>query len=512
MDSATVILDVSSDDDLGWVDDVRFDLIDEFLNEQDESDDVVVLGEIPPRSAASRRQNHRQLAVKSGDRKARWSQNHRNVVADGDGDDDDCLILDGDPDKAVAVDNGEAKESDELVVVAEKGQCHCYVCDSIAPCKYWDTGVSNPYHCHATDKEEIWKVRRQGFKQGKIAPSLAPKQLGTALSMAVPRHNSSAAVAPSRPVNHGSLSRSLQSQPNALHPCSSYSFPVPNIISQKSDRNSGVAQQMISPMKNVVHHANQSRFSRHTVTTTNNVVRRSTTVPYFTPPHANFKRAGTSAVTWTKNQTGCSASFGNSANQKASLSRNYSSQVTTHGTRNQDFLVGSNSQSTHQSSSHPCTGSSSVEFHPCSNSLQPQICSQPDSLLDRDLSVHLQNSCQSSSQPAMGSDSLDFHCTTPGVPLNLSDYNWCWFPETFTDATIPATENTFQLTSEPPPENNPDPGLPYINDTSTEILHDCWNEPPDQNNSKVVKDAEIDQFMYDLDLIWNPMNVTSATS
>ncbi|KAK9082916.1 hypothetical protein Scep_029387 [Stephania cephalantha] len=544
MDSSPVILDVSSDDDLGWVDDVRFDLIAEFLTEKEESDEVVVLAEIPPRSAL-RKQNHQQF-VKSGDRKAKQNhQNHQNVVANDD-DDDDCLILDGDPDKAVAVDNGEAKESDELIVVAEKGQlacrdyphprhlcatypfkttphqkhcnlCHCYVCDSIAPCNYWGTGVSNTDHCHATDKEEIWKVRRQSFKQGKTAPPPAPKQLGAALSMAAPRHNSSAVVAPSRPVNHGSLPRSSQSQLNTLRPCSSSSFRVPNIISQRSDRHSGVTPQIISPRNNAVHHVNRSPSSRRTISSTNNVARRrSATVPHFTSPYANFKRAGTSAVTLTKNQTGYSTSFSNSANQTTSLWKNNCSHVTIHGTRNQEFLVGSNSPSTHQSSSQPCMGSSSVGFHPCSDSLQPQICSQPDSLLDRELSVYPRNSCQSSSQPAMGNDSLGFpwidsprpelcnqNAYPPGDPhpeiasLNLFGYNWNWFPETDMDAAIPAAENMFQPTSEPPPESNPDPGLPCINDTSTEILRDCWNQPPDLNAGKAAKDAEMDQFLYD---------------
>ncbi|KAM7270810.1 hypothetical protein ACFE04_030024 [Oxalis oulophora] len=43
-------------------------------------------------------------------------------------------------------------------------QCHCYVCDSIAPCIHWGTGVSKVDHCHATDKEEIWKIKRKNFK------------------------------------------------------------------------------------------------------------------------------------------------------------------------------------------------------------------------------------------------------------------------------------------------------------------------------------------------------------
>ncbi|KAI4378587.1 hypothetical protein MLD38_016047 [Melastoma candidum] len=118
------------------------------------------------------------------------------------GSDDDCLVLDGDPEKLVSVPcnqgNGDESEVEDLVVVGETGQvacrdyphsrhdcikfpfnttphvehcdlCHCYVCDSPAPCIYWGTGVSNSDHCHGTDKDGDWKVRRKEFKLGKSA-------------------------------------------------------------------------------------------------------------------------------------------------------------------------------------------------------------------------------------------------------------------------------------------------------------------------------------------------------
>lgn len=44
-------------------------------------------------------------------------------------------------------------------------QCHCYVCDSPAPCSYWGNGNSDRDHCHSTDKEERWKSLRKIFKQ-----------------------------------------------------------------------------------------------------------------------------------------------------------------------------------------------------------------------------------------------------------------------------------------------------------------------------------------------------------
>ncbi|KAE8666922.1 RPM1 interacting protein 13, putative isoform 2 [Hibiscus syriacus] len=45
--------------------------------------------------------------------------------------------------------------------------CHCFVCDMRAPCFYWGWGMSNADHCHATDKEEIWKTLRKNFRLGR---------------------------------------------------------------------------------------------------------------------------------------------------------------------------------------------------------------------------------------------------------------------------------------------------------------------------------------------------------
>lgn len=118
----------------------------------------------------------------------------------GDGEDDDCVVLEGDPHRpaAVAVAKGRSA-SDEVEIVAVKGEiackdfphsrhscsefpfsttshvthcsmCYCFVCDAPAPCKYWGKGLSNDDHCHATDKETKWKTLRQVFKY-KIRPA-----------------------------------------------------------------------------------------------------------------------------------------------------------------------------------------------------------------------------------------------------------------------------------------------------------------------------------------------------
>lgn len=44
-------------------------------------------------------------------------------------------------------------------------QCHCYVCDSRAPCPFWGKGTGINDHCHATDKDAKWKILRQSSKR-----------------------------------------------------------------------------------------------------------------------------------------------------------------------------------------------------------------------------------------------------------------------------------------------------------------------------------------------------------
>ncbi|KAL5731361.1 hypothetical protein ACHQM5_004097 [Ranunculus cassubicifolius] len=114
-------------------------------------------------------------------------------------DNDYCVILDEDPCKPVNVSTVNASE--ELLIVSEKGQvacrdypharhlcaiypfttnqhvkhcdmCHCYVCDTPAPCAYWGTGTSTGDHCHSNDKADIWRQQRELFKKKRIAENI----------------------------------------------------------------------------------------------------------------------------------------------------------------------------------------------------------------------------------------------------------------------------------------------------------------------------------------------------
>ncbi|GLT64483.1 hypothetical protein SLA2020_369740 [Shorea laevis] len=115
-------------------------------------------------------------------------------------DNDDCFVLNGDPRKPLEVSNEEEEDEDELQIVGQNGEiacrdlphsrhlcakfkfsstphekhcelCHCYVCDTHAPCVYWGSGTSNTNdHCHATDEEERWNTLRKSFRTWKNAP------------------------------------------------------------------------------------------------------------------------------------------------------------------------------------------------------------------------------------------------------------------------------------------------------------------------------------------------------
>ncbi|GMJ01302.1 hypothetical protein HRI_003799400 [Hibiscus trionum] len=185
MGSNPVVFDISSDeeevasaleepkgDDYCWFSEVLKAVNRGF----DDSDEVVVVGEVNPNKKS----------------KSRNSSVTKNVNVE----DDDCIVLEGDPEKVVSDVDDNHEDSDELLIVGQKGQvacrdfphprhdcakfpfsstsheqhcelCHCFVCDMQAPCCYWGSGISNTDHCHATDKEEIWKTLRTNFRLGR---------------------------------------------------------------------------------------------------------------------------------------------------------------------------------------------------------------------------------------------------------------------------------------------------------------------------------------------------------
>ncbi|XP_068663770.1 RPM1 interacting protein 13-like [Aristolochia californica] len=211
-----VIVEISSDEEGDWdeYDDQHIDWLSEYLDDDTEvvdvSDDVVILDEL----STSKKQG--SLPVKP-----------KEAVSSGKLGDDDCLILDGDPDEILPKMNAAEDGSlDDLLIVGEKGEvacrdfahprhdcvkfpfsstshakhcdlCHCYVCDIRAPCVYWGTGQLKTDHCHSTDKEERWKADRRALKRGRTPAPPVVKKLEAPLSMTSSRVGTIVSQAPS---------------------------------------------------------------------------------------------------------------------------------------------------------------------------------------------------------------------------------------------------------------------------------------------------------------------------
>lgn len=110
--SKRIILDISSDEEVGWGESgVSFDGGDGYGGDgygRDDCDwlteifnEVTVVGEVIS--------NPKQMLAKC-------------VDDDDDGDEDDCVILDGDPDKHITIQNDGGDDSDDLCLISEKGQ------------------------------------------------------------------------------------------------------------------------------------------------------------------------------------------------------------------------------------------------------------------------------------------------------------------------------------------------------------------------------------------------------
>ncbi|KAL5996838.1 hypothetical protein ACLOJK_007760 [Asimina triloba] len=117
-------------------------------------------------------------------------------------------------------------------------QCHCYVCDIPAPCAYWGNGQSNRDHCHATDKEEIWKNLRICFKQGNKAATPEKKLPDTTLTITPSWHIPDRNLLLPQDRNVGPVVfQPIASNSTRAQPCST-SFGAPNILSHRRTQHS----------------------------------------------------------------------------------------------------------------------------------------------------------------------------------------------------------------------------------------------------------------------------------
>ncbi|XP_039005762.1 uncharacterized protein LOC120133186 [Hibiscus syriacus] len=207
MEASPISFDLSSDydetisvwkepkwDDYNWLSEV-LETVDKVF---DDPDEVLVVGEVNPT------------------KKSKSPNSVARKVADED--DGDCVVLEGDPDKALSDVNDLHEDSDECLIVGQKGQiacrdyphprhdcarfpfsstsheqycelCHCFVCDLKAPCSYWGSGTRTTDHCHATDKEERWKNMRKTSRHARKFPIPVTKAPVISHSTAIPRLN-----------------------------------------------------------------------------------------------------------------------------------------------------------------------------------------------------------------------------------------------------------------------------------------------------------------------------------
>ncbi|KDP26450.1 hypothetical protein JCGZ_17608 [Jatropha curcas] len=299
MDSNPVIFDISSDeepmfdersgcddDDHNWL----TQLIETFDKGATHSDDVVVVGEYNPPKPKSK-SNSSLKPVK-------------------DFEDDDCVVLDDNPDKRVDVVDEPDSDGDEVLVVGQKGQiacrdyphprhlcvkfpfgstphqrhcdlCHCYVCDSLAPCVHWGTGVSSIDHCHATDKVEIWKSQRENFRLGKNAALPVSACPNACLPVAVPQAHHVATLDVQLPPNL--VTQDQVSRPTTIRPCPSARMTIPSITGQYRTRQTGCAQSRNGVLPRPV--------SRQLSNISNNAVLRNRGTQ-FVSNNTTFKRPG----------------------------------------------------------------------------------------------------------------------------------------------------------------------------------------------------------------------------
>ncbi|XP_050206539.1 uncharacterized protein LOC126656097 isoform X2 [Mercurialis annua] len=270
MASNPVIFDISSDEEATSFDEMRSSsggcgdddddhdwltqLLENFDRERADSssscDDVVVIGEYIPANKNIKEKPSK--LVKHFD------------------DDDDCVILECDPEKSVDVVDNCDDDGDDILVVGQKGQiacrdyphprhlcakypfsstphekycelCHCYVCDSLAPCALWVAGVSTIDHCHATDKQEMWKRLRESSRLGKKSPLPVPKCPDAHLPVTLPLLNQ---LPPEKIIRAAAITRThnMVSRRDTIRSCSSARFSVPNIISQTRNQRPVYAQ------------------------------------------------------------------------------------------------------------------------------------------------------------------------------------------------------------------------------------------------------------------------------
>ncbi|KAI3772939.1 hypothetical protein L6452_04135 [Arctium lappa] len=412
MDPNAVVLEISSDEEVGWeshddrgigdAEDDHHNWIAELLDEvngddcgyydggddDDDSDEVVLVSEVLPS-----RKPRKKLTLKSS-----------SLIEV----DDDCVILEHDPDKAMGnlndnpiASDEDGDDSDDLLVVSEKGQvacrdyphprhlcikfpfsstpnqthcnqCYCYVCDSLAPCVYWGNGSAVLDHCLATDKDDFWKLERQNSKkESKLVESVL--ELGD--TNRLPPIN--LAPPPSDLFQTPSAAQNQVTRPSPIRASSTNpsNFGIPNVVNENR-----------SPFSLSRNKYQPGLVSQQLIKTTNFTNPRDKGQPNYNlaiPFHGPvFKRTGSAAVPPAANRRSYSSSRDSYINSHPPSGRN--------PYRRQDYRVnemvsGPNVVNTCGSFSLPNLGSSTENSEPLPEFLhhQPSSITTPFELPSR---------------------------------------------------------------------------------------------------------------------------------
>lgn len=183
-------------------------------------------------------------------------------------------------------------------------QCHCYVCDSLAPCIYWGTGGSFNDHCNSTDKEEAWITQRQRLQKSIKAGPPVQRLPDTTLSMRVPLHNTHPPHSLSEPLSL----RLVPKQASVSEPVEWVARPVTSFGTTGNRR-----PNPHSRFRNRYpqYHPSES-IQLIPRTHTNTRGRGGVSGSHFVPPHSRFKRPGSSGSSSTVlNRSGQGSHDGN---------------------------------------------------------------------------------------------------------------------------------------------------------------------------------------------------------
>lgn len=283
-------------------------------------------------------------------------------------------------------------------------------------------------HCHATDKEEIWKIQRRNFKLRKNATLSTSKISDTSSSIALPQNQ----VAPLNTIclSPSPTQQNPVSRPAAIRPCTSSYFSVPNIISQGRSQQPGFVMN-----KNRFHPRLISRQSPTFGVRNNNNIRRSKLHhmgnfdPQLAPSHAFFKRPRHVGVSLPMSQYMYSSSNKDGCANSLQYAKNPTTVAMSNGINT--IRLEDVSSNTNQSSTQPNFASVAGNTLPSQTQIYNQhvplsnhgqdIYPNGSQLQNHDLSVcQFGTLCETASQ----NFSLESNQIPSATDMGFPDYSW----------------------------------------------------------------------------------------